>query len=42
MTVPQRNANYIVNVGGAQAADVAALITEAHQAVLVQLGVDLE
>jgi UDP-N-acetylmuramate dehydrogenase len=40
--IAERNANYIVNVGGASAADVAALIMEAHQAVLAQLGVDLE
>src|SRR5437660_4005047 len=40
--ISERNANYIVNWGGAQAADVAALITEAHRRVLEQLGVDLE
>ncbi len=40
--ISERNANYIVNGGGAQAADVAALIMEAHQRVLEQLGVDLE
>src|SRR5436305_4295436 len=40
--ISERNANYIVNWGGAQAADVAALIKEAHQRVLQQLGVDLE
>ena len=40
--ISERNANYIVNWGGAQAADVAALIMEAHQRVLEQLGVDLE
>jgi UDP-N-acetylmuramate dehydrogenase len=40
--ISEVNANYIVNVGGGQAADVAALIKEAHQAVLTQFGVDLE
>ena len=40
--IAERNANYMVNVGGAEAADVAALIMEAHQAVLTQFGVDLE
>jgi UDP-N-acetylmuramate dehydrogenase len=40
--IAERNANYIVNVGGAEAADVAALIMEAHQAVLQRCGVDLE
>src|SRR5258708_30176920 len=40
--ISEVNANYIVNGGGAQAADVAALIMEAHQAVLTQFGVDLE
>ena len=40
--ISERNANYIVNRGGAQAADVAALIMEAHRRVLEQLGVDLE
>jgi UDP-N-acetylmuramate dehydrogenase len=40
--IAERNANYIVNGGGAEAADVAALIMEAHQAVLTQFGVDLE
>lgn len=40
--ISERNANYIVNWGGAQAADVAALIMEAHRRVLEQLGVDLE
>src|SRR5713226_8766616 len=38
----KRNPNYIVNVGGASAADVAALIMESHQAVLQRCGVDLE
>jgi UDP-N-acetylmuramate dehydrogenase len=40
--ISDRNANYIVNRGGAQAADIAALIMEAHRQVLEQLGVDLE
>lgn len=40
--ISERNANYIVNWGGAQSADVAALIMEAHRRVLEQLGVDLE
>jgi len=40
--ISERNSNYIVNVGGACAADVAALIMEAHQAVLQRCGVDLE
>lgn len=38
----ERHANFIVNVGGASAADVAALIQEAHNRVQSQLGVDLE
>ncbi len=37
-----RNANYIVNQGGARSIDVAALIMETHQRVLDQLGIDLE
>ncbi len=40
--ISEVNGNYIVNGGGGQAADVAALIKEAHQAVLTQFGVDLE
>jgi UDP-N-acetylmuramate dehydrogenase len=40
--ISEVNANYIVNLGGAQATDVAALIREAHQVVLTQYGVDLE
>ncbi len=40
--ISERNANYIVNVGGAQAADRATLIMQAHHAVLEQCGVDLE
>lgn len=38
----ERHANFIVNVGGASAADVAALIMEAHNRVREQTGVDLE
>ncbi len=37
-----RHANFIVNVGGASAADVAALVMEAHNRVHEQFGVDLE
>jgi len=40
--ISERNPNYMVNVGGASAADVAALIMEAHQAVLQRCGVELE
>ncbi len=40
--IAERNPNYLVNMGGASAADVAALIIEAHQVVLAQCGVDLE
>ncbi len=40
--ISERNANYIVNLGGAQAADIAALMMQAHHAVLEQCGVDLE
>ena len=40
--ISEVNANYIVNAGGARAADIAALIMEAHQAVLKQSGVNLE
>lgn len=40
--ISERHANFIVNVGGASAADVAALIREAHRRVLEQFGVDLE
>ncbi|MBO0782438.1 MAG: UDP-N-acetylmuramate dehydrogenase [Ktedonobacteraceae bacterium] len=41
-SISERHANFIVNVGGASAADVAALIREAHRRVLEQFGVDLE
>ncbi len=34
--------NFIINLGGAHAADVVALITEAHHRVLATSGVDLE
>lgn len=40
--ISEVNANYIVNLGGARAAEIAALIMEAHQRVLAQFGVDLE
>lgn len=40
--ISERHANFIVNVGGASAADVAALIQEAHNRVQAQFGVDLE
>ena len=40
--ISQRHANFIVNSGGASAADVAALIREAHNLVYEQFGVDLE
>lgn len=38
----EHNTNYIVNLGGASATDIAALITEVHQRVLEQSGVNLE
>jgi UDP-N-acetylmuramate dehydrogenase len=38
----ERHANFIVNVGGACAADVAALIKEAHNRVREQFGVEME
>ncbi|HEU5230485.1 MAG TPA: UDP-N-acetylmuramate dehydrogenase [Ktedonobacteraceae bacterium] len=40
--ISERHANFIVNVGGASATDVAALIMEAHNRVHAQFGVDLE
>ncbi len=40
--ISERHANFIVNVGGAKAADVAALIKEAHTRVRERFGVDLE
>lgn len=39
--ISQHNANYIVNLGKVSAADIAALIVEAHQQVLAQLGIQL-
>lgn len=40
--ISPRHANFIVNTGGASAADIVALIIEAHDRVLEQFGVDLE
>lgn len=40
--ISPRNANYMVNLGGATAADIAALLIEAHQQVLAQTGIQLE
>ncbi len=40
--ISERHANFIVNVGGARAADIAALIREAHSRVQAQFGVELE
>ncbi|GAC1641948.1 MAG: UDP-N-acetylmuramate dehydrogenase [Ktedonobacteraceae bacterium] len=40
--ISERHANFIVNVGGASAADIAALIRTAHTRVREQFGVDLE
>ena len=40
--ISELNANYIVNLGGASATDVTALIMEAHKHVLEQFGVNLE
>jgi UDP-N-acetylmuramate dehydrogenase len=40
--VSERHANFIVNVGGASAADIAALIREAHNRVSERFGVKLE
>jgi UDP-N-acetylmuramate dehydrogenase len=40
--ISERHANFIVNVGGAKAADVAALIKEAHNRVREQYGIKLE
>ena len=40
--ISERHANFIVNVGGASAADIAALIQMAHTRVREQFGVDLE
>jgi UDP-N-acetylmuramate dehydrogenase len=40
--ISERHANFIVNTGGAKAADVTALIKEAHNRVAQQFGVELE
>ncbi len=40
--ISERHANFIVNVGGASAADIAALIREAHNRVSERFGVKLE
>ena len=40
--ISERHANFIVNVGGASAADIAALIREARGRVYEGFGVDLE
>jgi UDP-N-acetylmuramate dehydrogenase len=40
--ISERHANFIVNVGGASAADIAALIQMAHTRVWEQFGVNLE
>lgn len=39
--ISERNANYIVNLGGATAADIAALLVEAHQEVLTRFHIHL-
>ena len=39
--ISKHNANYIVNLGNASTADIAALIVEAHQRVLAQTGIQL-
>ena len=40
--ISERHANFIVNIGGARAADIAALIKEAYTRVAQQFGVALE
>jgi UDP-N-acetylmuramate dehydrogenase len=40
--ISQRHANFFINLGGASAADVVALIVEARNRVHEQFGVDLE
>ncbi len=40
--ISERHANFIVNIGGATAADVAALIKEARSRVYAQFGIELE
>ena len=39
--ISKMHANFIVNAGGATAADVVALMREAHEAVQERFGVDL-
>jgi UDP-N-acetylmuramate dehydrogenase len=39
--ISERNANYIVNLGGASSSDIATLIIEAHQKVLANSHIDL-
>lgn len=39
--ISEHNANYIINLGGASAQDIASLIVEAHQRVLEQSGIHL-
>jgi UDP-N-acetylmuramate dehydrogenase len=39
--ISERNGNYIVNLGGASAVDIATLVVEAHQQVLKQFGIHL-
>ena len=40
--ISAHNANFLVNQGGAQAADIIQMIVAVHQQVLMQTGVDLE
>ncbi len=40
--ISERHANFIVNLGGASAADIATLIMEAHNRVYQQFGIDME
>lgn len=39
--ISEHNTNYIVNMGGASAADIASLIVQAHQVVLAQYNIHL-
>jgi UDP-N-acetylmuramate dehydrogenase len=39
--VSPRHANFIVNLGGARAADIEAVVDHVHAAVLARTGVDL-
>ena len=39
--ISERNANYIVNLGGASPSDIIALVIEAHQKVLANAGIHL-